>query len=438
MKKVNFFTLGLMSLGFLLIPSIVSAKEIEVQNTDSISTVIASSTTEDGDVLVLADGTYTESFTIDKDLTLKGSSAENVIIDGKIVISADVMLDNITVKGAESEIIDIAGNENGNVSISNCVIQFKNLTENDYGKANWVSGVRLSKTANGTKLSIIDTKISAQYAVWVNGEENTLYMEGSTITGWAALDISNGTSATTQANNNTIAITDSTLTGISYNAESESNAYGTIVIGGQSALTLAIENSTIQNKFITQNAQDLIVFGDAYLPSKDVVVLIAGSSLINNDTQANSYVYNWGTTDNSLEEANNAIALAADVEVTSPDGQVNAQIPDYVDLTVSVNGEVMFGKFPAGEVLDRLEDPEAADGYTFDNWYADPDGNTPFDFTQTIDENTTIYALFTENQTDLPDNPQTGDNLYFLISMAVLSFTGLFFISKKVSARNHA
>ena len=163
MKKAKLLVLSIMCLGLLLVPQLVNAKEITVENTDKIQDIINDEATEAGDVLLLQDGTYQGDLTINKDLTLKGSDAAKVIIEGGVTISGNVTLENVTVEAAQEQLVDIAGKENGTVNITNCNIRYKDYVENeDYGKAYWTYGIRLNKTANGTTLNVTNSKIDTE------------------------------------------------------------------------------------------------------------------------------------------------------------------------------------------------------------------------------------------------------------------------------------
>lgn len=78
MKKISlFFAVFLTAFLFL---GTVNAKTVNVASTDDLSAKIGEA--EEGDTLVLEDGTYTGNITIDKALTIEGTSKEDTIIVG--------------------------------------------------------------------------------------------------------------------------------------------------------------------------------------------------------------------------------------------------------------------------------------------------------------------------------------------------------------------
>ena len=449
MKKAKLLVLSIMCLGLLLVPQLVNAKEITVENTDKIQDIINDEATEAGDVLLLQDGTYQGDLTINKDLTLKGSDPTKVIIEGGVTISGNVTLENVTVEAAQEQLVDIAGKENGTVNITNCNIRYKDYVENeDYGKAYWTYGIRLNKTANGTTLNVTNSKIDAQYAIWVHGEKNNVTIDQSEVTGWAALDISNGSSAKETANDNVVSVTNSKLIGISYQAVNPTNGYGTIVIGGQTGLELLIQDSEVSNAITTANPLNLIMFGDAYLASSKVTIAIDNSKLINNDKSGNSYVYNYGTEEMASPVSENMIMTTPTTTITAEEGTINAEVAGYINLTLTTFDGSAIMKVPTGLVMPQPEDPNV-DGYTFDGWYQDADYKTVFDFTQPLNQDTTIYAKYTKiEETPTPEptpgqgeeeNPSTSDiNMPVLLSIGGLSLVGFVITVKKRLDRNHA
>ncbi len=446
MKARKILVSIVLCLGFLLVPQVVDAKDITVTAGEKIQDVIDNETTEAGDVLILDDGLYQEDLTINKDLTIKGSDAQNVTIEGGVTISANVTLENVTVEASQEQLVLISGKEALTVNMNNAVIRYKDWVENkDYGKAYWTYGIKLDKTANGTTLNVTNTEVQAQYAIWINGEENKVTIDESQITGWAALDISNGSSSKTQAMNNVVTVTNSTLTGVSYQAVHDTNGYGTVVIGGQDGLQLTIQNSTITNAITTENPLDLIQFGDAYIASKNVQVGIDQSKLINTDDTGNSYVYNYGSEEMANPTSNNMVVVTETTNITAPEGTVDKKIEGYITLTISTSDGDAIMKLPEGLTLPQPEDP-VLDGYTFDGWYQDETYQTPFDFTQPINQDTTLYAKYTKIEEETPvtpevpeediENPSTSDiDLALYVSIGILSLAGIVFVSKKKMAR---
>jgi len=73
-------------------------------------------------------------------------------------------------------------------------------------------------------------------------------------------------------------------------------------------------------------------------------------------------------------------------------------INQYTVQFVSDHGSFKDQTIEHGKPIDtgKLTIPEV-EGYTFDDWYADKDHNTKFDFTKPITSNTTVYAKWTAN-----------------------------------------
>ena len=73
-------------------------------------------------------------------------------------------------------------------------------------------------------------------------------------------------------------------------------------------------------------------------------------------------------------------------------------INKYTVQFVSEHGSFKDQTIEHGKLIetDKLTIPEV-EGYTFDDWYADKDHNTKFDFTKPITSNTTVYAKWTAN-----------------------------------------
>lgn len=409
----------------------VNASTINVSSDDNLNDVVASANA--GDTLVIANGTYTGDVFITNDITLKGVSKAGVVIDGSVIINgsdAEVNLYNLTIQDNGMDVAMVDLQKTAYVTISNCEIAYKGYSDTDYGNSDYAVGVKLGRdVADGSFVTIEKSKIYAKYGIWVYGAENSVIIDNSQITGWAPLDISNGSSAVSLASNNYVEVIGSTLTGVA-NVAGASNEYGTIVIGGQDNLGLYIDGSLITNKFNVNNTQDLILYGDAYLDSKNVTVSIVGSELINNAPAGNnSAVYNIGTVENASLNANNTLEIYGDSLITSNNDKIYNTIEGVITVTLHIdilNDAIDLGLeymeyvaiVPEGTAFDDIEVfkgfEDQFDGYEFWGLYTevfDDNESAEFDRTLPLTTDTTVYATFNliaEEEEDISNN--TTDN----------------------------
>lgn len=403
MKKTSIKTIILIalivSLVFAFIPNANAATERNA-NPSNFTEVLTDA--EEGDTIILEAGTYDiGTITINKAITLKGANQETTKINGSIKVEADLKLQGVTVSTITDEVILV--NKTVNLEVSDCVLEYKGYTETNYGP--WTAGICLQKeNSDGSTVKVTNTDIYTKYGVWVYSQENNVTIENCNITGWAPVDISNGGSEKVNlAKNNTVTISNSTLTGIGlYNGNS--NAYGTIVIGGQDGLELNIIGSTVTNKIKSDNVQDLIQFGDAYLPSKNVTITIESSELVNTDTTNGSSVINMSTPEIADTTNYNQIIVSADTKMTAENGKIYAPVSGYVILTLStIEGDISIS-VPEGFTFTKDDlAPGEVEGYTFEGYFIDKDYNTPFDYSA-LTKDTVLYAKFIENKQDPDDN----------------------------------
>ena len=450
MKKKLMFFIAVFVMSLCLAPN-VFAEDISVSPSDSLKDKIANAAA--GDTLILADGTYTGDITIDKALTIKGTSKDATIIDGQVNVASNgavVNLETLTItkKGMDSAGVKLTGTSN--VVITDALIQYANIVGDNYGNSDYFTGIWLTKTADGSTLALNNSEVRAKYGIWVHGQSNEVTVTDSILTGWAPLDISNGNTADTLALGNSVSINGSTLTGAAVSGPT--NAYGTVVIGGQDGLNLTVNNSTITNKFTSQNTQDLILYADAYLASQNVSIEIIASKLINTDTTDDSSVVRYGTAEVS---ANDNTLVMIDTTIDSENGQVYATPTGYVTLTVDILGVTSTMTIPAGSALTAEEvemlknlDLESLGltGYELVGYYADADFTKEFDFEQTFDADTTMYVKVQEKAEEVPtepvetpedpeadvENPDTSDmNVIAVGAMMVVAIVGLGYTVKK-------
>ena len=431
---------GLLSLvAFVMIMLVatmsVSAEEISVANTDDLAQKLADAAA--GDTLILADGTYSTDLTVDKDITIKGTSTDGTIINGSVILNTEgieVTLDTLTVTDSAT-IIDVKATSTLNVNNAKVIYAGYKGTF----AANNSDGIWLEKTANGSTVNVVGSTVVAKYAIWVYGEENKVSIDDSTINGWAAIDISNGNSSDTTAKNNSVTVNNSDIIGTNvYNGPTD--AYGVIVVGGQSNLTLEITESTVKNEFtVGNNSLDVILFSGAYQTSEETEISIVNSELINNDTTTNSAVISYDTEE--IQNGANIVTLY-ETTVTSENDLVYDMTGDYITFTVDLLGVQSSTPLPTNSVIpeDAL-DPGNIEGYTFEGWYLDADFTIPFDPSVALDADTTIYAKLTEiveepeeptdpveeptpSEPDI-ENPSTSDNIGAFMILGALSVIGL-------------
>lgn len=434
---------GLLSLvAFVMIMLVatmsVSAEEISVANTDDLAQKLADAAA--GDTLILADGTYSTDLTVDKDITIKGTSTDGTIINGSVILNTEgieVTLDTLTVTDSAT-IIDVKATSTLNVNNAKVIYAGYNGTF----AANNSDGIWLEKTANGSTVNVVGSTVVAKYAIWVYGEENKVSIDDSTINGWAAIDISNGNSSDTTAKNNSVTVNNSDIIGTNvYNGPTD--AYGVIVVGGQSNLTLEITKSTVKNEFtVGNNSLDVILFSGAYQTSEETEISIVNSELINNDTTTNSVVISYDTEE--IQNGANIVTLY-ETKVTSENDLVYDMTGDYITFTVDLLGVQSSTPLPTNSVIpENALDPGNIEGYTFEGWYLDADFTIPFDPSVALDADTTIYAKLTEiveepedpteptdpveeptpSEPDI-ENPSTSDNIGAFMILGALSVIGL-------------
>lgn len=435
---------GLLSLvAFVMIMLVatmsVSAEEISVANTDDLAQKLADAAA--GDTLILADGTYSTDLTVDKDITIKGTSTDGTIINGSVILNTEgieVTLDTLTVTDSGT-IIDVKATSTLNVNNAKVIYAGYDGT---FAK-NSSDGIWLEKTANGSTVNVVGSTVVAKYAIWVYGEENKVSIDDSTINGWAAIDISNGNSSDTTAKNNSVTVNNSDIIGTNvYNGQSD--AYGVIVVGGQSNLTLEITESTVKNEFtVGNNSLDVILFSGAYQTSEETEISIVNSELINNDTTTNSAIISYDTEE--IQNGANIVTLY-ETTVTSENDLVYDMTGDYITFTVDLLGVQSSTPLPNNSVIpENALDPGNIEGYTFEGWYLDADFTIPFDPSVALDADTTIYAKLTEiveepeeptTPTDpveeptepsepVIENPSTLDNISVFMILGAISVIGL-------------
>ena len=429
MKKI-LVTLAIALIGSLTMTT-VEAADITVAASDDLSQKIEGAAS--GDILLLEEGTYIGNITIDKDLTIKGENKETTIIEGQITVKNNLNLEGVTVVGKYVDntyrnVVTITVPDL-TVDITNCILNVEGYVDGEDYKTG-VAGVRVDRGSDSTQLTIKDTEINSTYGVFVKSASNNINIDNSEINGWAALELSSNEGDINSLNE--VLITNSVLTGTTYHPviADNGNYYGVISIGSQKQLTLAFDNTTIQNKVITDNRQDLILYNDYYEDNEETTVLLSNCKLINNDENGESSVVNYGSEENAI--GGNMLIVTPDTIITSKNDKNIELVGENVLLTLSTTDGDVILSVPKGTVIteDILDSQQMEiEGYIFGGWYTNDDYTDEFLADTEINEDTVIYAKYTliesnentnEEETQ-EENPQTGD-LSLGLMMFILSF----------------
>lgn len=359
----------------LINPSTIEAKEVRLEN-DLSSTI---EILEEKDTLILEDKVYKGNFKIDKELTIKGSN--KTVIEGSLIISSNVNLENLQIKTPSNNSYGINVIKKSNINIDNVSITYDSLKENDYGFKDYYSAIVLTKSANFSTLNIINSNINAAYGIWINGSGNNLTINKTNFTSNIALDITNGSSAKELAVNNSIVVENSKLQGVSTNTQAS-----VINIGGQDNLTLNILNSTIENKLINDNIIDLIVYPPKYLPSKNVDIKLENSKLFNTAVKNQSAVINYNNTEVQELSSNNKLEMINN-SIKTENNNIILTTKDYIFLKIVKGNTAKIYTMKKNTKFDK----NLISKEEIENIFLDKSYTNLFDINTDIKDNTTIY-----------------------------------------------
>ncbi len=379
----------------------------------SLSAKVSAATTVTGDekisdklaeaednIIEVDEGEFEDTIVIDKTMTIKGAGKDKTTLIGKITVEGDVTLtlENITVKSIDDSAKIINLTNGADLTVKNSEIYYLNKEATDFGS----DSVGIYTSGNST-ITIDSTTIYAKYGIWAQGANNEITIKNeSDINGYAALDVSNGTSGDV-VNGNKVTIKDSTLTGHNI-YQPEEGSYGTIVIGSQEGLELSILGSTITNSVTTDDSiEDLILISESYEASTDSRIEIVDSTLINTDDS--SVIYNLGPAD---VVSTNIIAQ----ENTTTKGIVYPTDGENIYVTlVTEDGDVVvvFEKDNINESLKSFLDKMSKiieEDFVFEGYFEDDKYANSFDTEREITENTKIYMKVSLKKVETDTTPE--------------------------------
>ena len=145
--KKGLFGTTLAAVMLFIMPFMVSADSSITNETtgDTYGSITeAINAASSGDVIKLPDGAYAGDITIDKAITLKGSSKEGTVIKGQINVSSgnkDVNIDSLTIsnKGMDTAGIKVTGKSK--ITVRNAVIEYTGYTDSNYGNSDFFTGI---------------------------------------------------------------------------------------------------------------------------------------------------------------------------------------------------------------------------------------------------------------------------------------------------------
>ena len=382
------------------------AASVTVNNYDDLVSAISSAAS--GDTINLEAGTYgtgAEVITIDKDITLVGAGKTSTDIYGGIALSgANVTLQNLTV-GHDSASLNGAAAirylSASSLTLDGVEVAFHgyDISTADIGVSEYYAGVDFNMV-NDSALTINNSSVIAKYGIWVHGANETVTINDSEISGWAALEVSLGNSHNGSfAAGNVVNVTNSTLTGYNFTTNCSSNSWGTIVFGQQDGLVFNVENSTIASTPVAGGVceQSLLYYGGGYSESKNVSINITNSTLSltepSNATDP-SYFLNYNLAANA---GNSNLLTLNNVSLDGPTDRMTAPLAGHITLTVtdgnkSLIFDVAENYVMTDEMLGRINAAFATEGYIFRGVYADADFTTPVAAGDTYTQNTTLYV----------------------------------------------
>lgn len=214
-------------------PVIISREGKDVDGYDTIGEAIQNA--QDGDILKLEGKTFIEDITINKALTLQGAAkaedgtANTSKIEGKISITAkDVAVKNVDAEATTGALTGVVVTQNG------AAVTLENTTITNKSIENGACGIRMEGVSDNLTIKNSTITAAKYYGIGVRNMKQTLKVEGSTISGWAAIMTSAGglkdEDKGKTATETVITVKDSNLMGYHASGSNASEAYGTVVL----------------------------------------------------------------------------------------------------------------------------------------------------------------------------------------------------------------
>ena len=251
----------------------------------------------------------------------------DITTSAQININKNVAIDGcdkkLTVNAARG--FQITG---GTVAISNLTIDMPNAAEGNRG-INLYNGD--TNAALDVTLNNVTINGGKAYAVNIGGgKDNKLTINGSTLTGYAAINVH------TSSVNHTIVVDGSTLNGKNHN---NNYSFGTVVVDGTNAHSLTITNTTITTENlegVTSKYEKVVVGANCTLNWDGGEAAVR--SILADSKGGKLYYTDLQTAINDAAEVSGTVQILGNITATK-----SIAIPAAKKVTINLNGKTITG-----------------------------------------------------------------------------------------------
>ena len=250
-----------------------------------------------------------------------------------ITTSAQININkNVAINGCDKKLTVNAARgfqiTGGTVAISNMTIDMPNAAEGNRG-INLYNGD--TNAALDVTLNNVTINGGKAYAVNIGGgKDNKLTINGSTLTGYAAINVH------TSSVNHTIVVDGSTLNGKNHN---NNYSFGTVVVDGTNAHSLTITNTTITTENlegVTSKYEKVVVGANCTLNWDGGEAAVR--SILADSKGGKLYYTDLQTAINDAAEVSGTVQILGNITATK-----SIAIPAAKKVTINLNGKTITG-----------------------------------------------------------------------------------------------
>ena len=314
------------------------AASIAVEDCTSGSTVTISDETEvvgstTKSVAIISYGSQFYTFSTIEEAIATAKAGETIELISDVTTSAQININkNVAIDGNDKKLTVNAARgfqiTGGTVAISNLTIDMPNAAEGNRG-INLYNGD--TNAALDVTLNNVTINGGKAYAVNIGGgKDNKLTINGSTLTGYAAINVH------TSSVNHTIVVDGSTLNGKNHN---NNYSFGTVVVDGTNAHSLTITNTNIT----TENLEGVTSKYDKVVVSANCTLNWDGGeaavrSILADSKKGKLYYTDLQTAINDAAEVSGTVQILGNITATK-----SIAIPAAKKVTIDLNGKTITG-----------------------------------------------------------------------------------------------